>query len=360
MMLLTVNACVRTASKSGQSDFNASSTKLANVPAGYEMGETVFSSDGRHVAITAIRDDKAVVFYDSKMSKEYEAVRDLVLRPGSSDYVFVGRKDGKECVFANGVEDPMYDRVGQPFFAPDGRIIYEARRNEQWVIVSGKRESAPFYSDKPAPFVSSDGKRLAYIEHHGDTKQSNLRACSIDLKDCVSGEDYDSLEMLKTASSGSHVAYIAGKDGKKAIVTMDFSQPGLIEKEGHWYDDITIFNFSNKGDHLAYLARTENRSFIGKDGVEFPTEKYDTVFEMSVSYSGRPLYSAMVKGNVVAFIDGRQTGKEYHGIYTPRFSADGSNYVFAADKGDKSVVIINGQETQAFDKVVTPKFNQMR
>ena len=137
MILLAGNACDKPASMRGQADFNANSTKLASVPVGYKMGETAFSSDGRHVAIAAIMAGRVVLFFDSKKSKDYEAVRDLIIRPGYDDYAFAARKAGKECVIVNGVEGAMYDSVGQPFFAPDGRVIYAGRRNEKWVIVSG-------------------------------------------------------------------------------------------------------------------------------------------------------------------------------------------------------------------------------
>ncbi len=357
MMLLIVSACDKTSVKSEKLVFNTNPAKLANVPAGYGMSEAVFSTEGRHVAITTIKDGKAVVFFGSEMSKPYENVRDLVFRSDYGDYAFVAGKDGKESVVVNGESGKSYDGIGKPFFAPDGRLIYEARANDHWIIVAGKHKSAPFDSSNPRPVMVSDGKRLAFTELHRDTKKNNLRVCSLDLKDCVRGKSYDSVSEFTSDSSRSHLAYVVGKDGKKTVVTVDFGQPNIVEKEGRWYDEVSIVSFSDRGDHLAYLAKTENKTILVKDGLEVPIDKYDTVFEMAMSNNGRTLYSTMVKGKVAAFIDGKKTGKDYNGVNTLSFSPDGINYVFTAGKGDKSVVVINGQETQVFDKAVTPKFS---
>jgi Tol biopolymer transport system component len=328
-----------------------------SIPVGYETGEVAFSADGRHVAVVGIKEGKAAVFVDSVEIGNYDAAKHLVFRNGGRDYGFVARKDGREVAVVNGVQGTLYESVSKPFFAPDGRIVYAARLNDKWVIISGKQVSFSFDSTNPGPVVGSDGKMLAFTELRSDTQKYSLRVCTIEMKECVKGKDYDSLsDILSDMSSLRHV-YIARKGGKKAVVEVAFAEPGLNEKEGRWYDEVSMAGFSDTGAHLAYLARTEGKTSLVRDGIEKPIERHGTVFEMAVSNDGRTLYSTMADGKVVAFVDGKKTGEEYNGIYAPRFSPDGSNYVFAADKGDRSVVIINGQETPSFDKTVIPKFS---
>lgn len=356
IMLLTALACDRTASKPKQTVFTINPLKLATIPSDYQMGETAFSADGRHVAVTAVKDGRVVVFFDSKMSGNYEAVRDLIFRGRLGDYAFISRKDGKESIVVNGKEGPSYETVGRPFFAPDGRIIYTAKQNGKWIVAAGKHESDQFESPYPEPVVRSDGNRLFYIVEGGE-KKCKMNACTIELKDCVSGKAYDAINKPSSNSLGSTLFYIAVKEAKKTVVTVDLSQPGLTEKEGQWYDDVSVLNVSDKGAHLAYLAKTKGKPVLIKNGVEMPVDNYDVAFEMAVSDTGRVLYSAMLKGKVHAYIDGKKIGEEYSSVNTLRFSPDGSNYIFTADKGDKSVLIINGQEIATFDKVVTPKFS---
>jgi len=122
------------------------------------------------------------------------------------------------------------------------------------------------------------------------------------------------------------------------------------------YDEISIFGFSKSGDHLAYLARTDKKTVLNMDGVEHPVIKYDSAFEIAISDAGRVLYSALINNKVRAFLDRKIIKGAYNGVYSLNFSSDGSNYVFTAEEGDKSVLIINGQETQTFDKIVNPTF----
>jgi len=359
VFLLLVTACGCEISKSGQdnSAFNTAPTMLAVLPAGYDLLDAVFSANGKHVMIAATKDGKVSLFYDSQMSMSYDEIRGMVFRNGYSDHAYVARKGEKNTVVVKGVLGKPYDSIGIPIFIPDGNIVYPARLNNHWFIVAGNNIGQNFDSSSPAPAIITNGNIIAYAERKSDANKYNLNVCSPDLKECVKGKDYDFITGLIANSSNKAIAYIAVNNGKTTVVNIHFSQTGIVESEGRWYDEVSIARYSNNGDHIAYLAKAEHRAILVKDGVETMTDNYDVVFDMAVSAQGKVIHSAILKGQVAAYIDGKKRSKAYNGVDDLRLSPDGDNYVFSAEKGDKSIVVINGKETQIFDRVVTPKFS---
>jgi WD40 repeat protein len=357
MMFLAANACDRKPSKPEELGFNMNSMKLADIQAGQELGETIFSADGWRVAFVAKKEGKAVVVLDSKMSRHYEDAGNLVFSPDGKDLAFIARKAGKQCVVVNGKEGKMYEGLGKPFFAPDGRIIYEAGQNGKWMMVAGNREGPVFDMPDAPPLVTPDGKRLVYIEKHYDTKTNNLRSCTIEMRDCIKGKDYDFLTAMRNDSSRSHLAYIAGKNGKMAVVTVDLAASGLMEKEGPWYDEVYSLDISQVGDHLAYPARRGEKYILVKDGVEMPSPEHAKPSHLVISQNGRAFNIGVLKGRFFATVDGKRIGKTYDEITWATFSPDGSQLAYVARKDKKWFVIVNGVEGSPFDIVVTPLFS---
>jgi hypothetical protein len=336
--------------------FLETSRKLASLPPGSAIGEAIFSPDGSHVGIVARIDGRATVFLDGRQGAPYEDVRGLTFRTGGSGYAFVARKNGAELVVGDGAEGGQYDAVGTTLFAPDGRVVYSARRGDKWVIVVGSRETAVAASSDPLPILSPDGRRIVFAGQRTGAGKSHLRACSLELTACVDAPDHDGLTAATRDGSGLHLAYVVEDAGRQAVASVTLDDPGLVEKRSGAYDGVATIALSDGGGHLAFLASSGADTLLVKDGVEIPLPGAETTLELVVARSGRALCSVIVKGKVVAFLDGKRVGGEYEGIYSPIFSPDGSRFAFVADRGPKSFLVVNDGEGPSFDKVVNPRF----
>jgi len=335
--------------------FAERSGRLATIPQGHEMGDGVFSSDGRHVAYVATKDGRSYALLDEKASQPYDAVRDLTLLPGQGGLAFVARKGGKELVVVNGEESAGYDGVGKLQPTPDGKVVHSALRDGRWLVVAGKREVAAPGGSDPSPLLGAGGKRLAYVEQHADTGKSNLRACASDLTGCVSGSAYDALTSPSVDPRGARLAVIATRDGKQAVATMDLERPDLTEAAATWFDEVLFFALSDDGRHIAFLASRGGRRFLVRESTEIPFPEGGSPLELVVSRSGRALLTAVVDNQVVALLDGKQLGSAQQGVYFPVFSPDGRLPALVAGDATNALVV-NGLEGPAFDKVVTPRF----
>lgn len=355
-MSLALSACKKPPTVSHLPGFNQNSTKLSTVPAGYEMGEAAFSPDGSHVAYVVKKDGKSFIYRDSKMSKAYDEVKNLIYRTESSDLVFIARSADKEFVVSNADEGAKFDSIGPISFAPDGRILYAATKNDKAFIVSGKQASGPI--DLPQTIVTgnSDGKRLAYIDFNAAAKKGNVRVCSAELNDCRDGGKYDLVAMLKSDQSHTRMAYIAGKNGKMTLVSFDANRTELSEKEEQWFDEVFLFGLSEGGEHLSFLARRGDKTMLVRDGAETPTPNFDMPLDLVVSKNGRTIVTGVIKDKVIAVVDGKEAGKDYSEINTVSFSADGVSYAFAALIGTNNNIVVNGTTGPSFERVVTPRF----
>ncbi|MSN24667.1 MAG: hypothetical protein GJV46_02235 [Geobacter sp.] len=357
LTVLAMSGCMKSPEQPKFSAFNTKSAKLAEIPAGFEVDGITFGVNGRQVAFITIKDGKRSMSVDGKSTLPFDGVRDLIRYKDSDKYAFVASKGGKEFVVVNGSEGVLYDAIDWLMFAPDGRVIYEAKRGDKWLVVTGKPESSLFSAGVSTPIMSSDGKLLAYVETHGENKKVNLRVCTLEMNDCISGNDYDSISGIKGDLTSSKLSYIALKNNKKCLVTVDFKAPGLKEKESAWYDEVTSFNFSEDGEHLAFLAGRGNKNFLVKNSVETMIPPHEIVFDLLVAQNGRVFYTTLANNKVRAFLDGVMIGKEYGGIEYPVFNNDGTQMAYVVNKGSKSSVVLNGVEGPEFDKVVTPRFS---
>lgn len=293
---------------------------------------------------------------NGKMSPLFDDARGAVFGTGQSGCAFVVRKGGKECVVSDGREGALYDAVDRVIITPGGRVVYEAKRGDKWLLVSGTKERELRAALSASPLISPDGKRLAFVEQHNGAGKVGLRVCTLDLNECANGKEYQSIGMVKNDASRTRLAYPVARDGKSAVVTLDLNQPGVAESESRWYEKISAFNLSDNGTHLAFLAVQGGKKVMVKDGVETGAPPCSSVFDLVVSRAGKTLQTGLVEGKVVAYLDGERIGKAYDGINDPHFSADGSKIVSVAESRGKNFVVVNGVEGPPHDKVVTPRF----
>ena len=358
IMLITATACSKTPLKQEKPTVNMQSTRLAVIPEGYESEEFYFSEDGRRLAYAVKKDGKVFLVLDGKESQRYNDLHRVVFSPDSKTVAFRAMNQGQESVVIDGKSEKTYESIGEVQFAPDGRIVYEAQKNGKWLVVSGRRESPAFDMPFAAPMISPDGKKLVYIEQNYKPDKINLVVCSLDMRKRTKGKEFDAITAIRKSADNSRIAYAVRKNGKQAVVSMKFANSDLLnEVAGQYYDEILTLDISDDGTHVDYLARRDKSLFLVKDGAEIPFPEHEMRSQTLIAKDGRAFNIGVLRERYFTIMDGKRYGDSYDGIKDPVLSPDGSLLAFAAHKGDKHHVVLNGIIGPPYDMVVAPQFS---
>jgi Tol biopolymer transport system component len=298
------------------------------------------SPDGRTVAAPV--DDgtgEVRVWINGKPSGgTYDSIREgsLAFSADGRSLAYAASLDGRWTVVRDGVEDGYYGEIleGTPLFLPGGRLMYGAKKNGSWRVVSGDTRTDG-YEDLGTISSSPDGKRIAY--------SAKWRGDWYVFLDGERGRAYGAIgRSLVFSPDSSRLAYVAVK-GKKRVVVVD----GKEQKE---FDEIGTPVFSPDSGRLAYPAKRGQSRTVVVDGSV--TAWYEIVGE-SISFSadgGRIGYYAGRDGKWFAVVDGKE-GKPYDAILrnSPVFSPDGARVAYAARIGAENSeatwrVIVNDRE----------------
>jgi hypothetical protein len=129
-------------------------------PSHDEIGDLAVWTD---VPAYAARDDSAwCVVYGARVYGSLEGARDPVFSDDGTLW-FVGKKDGREAVFRDGVSDGWHDAVTEPVFsAAAERWGYISRDGDSSSVhVSGKPAVREAWADDLV--ISPDGSRFVYV-----------------------------------------------------------------------------------------------------------------------------------------------------------------------------------------------------
>lgn len=346
-----------------QPEFNTASAMLAVIPDHYEVGEVLFSEDGRRAAYSAKHEGKFIVVVDGKAGKPYEGgVADMAFSPDSRKFVYRAADAEREpthYIVLDGREVARSKNTGKIVFSPDSSIIgYEAQRGEKYVIGAGDKESPPFDMPYAPPLFSADSTRIAYIEQHYERNKNNLIISKIDMTERKKGKDYDLLTDITSSPDRSQLAYRALKSGKMLAVTVDFGGEKLSEREGPLNDHVSGLAFSPDSRHLAYIAKRGGKVFLVRDGREQPYPAEDMALYPLFSPDGKRIASVGSAGPQMAVILDGRAGPGYDEIGRPVFSPDGALIAYPAKKGVRWFIVVNGKEgPAAYDIIVTPQFS---
>ncbi|MGO9271179.1 MAG: hypothetical protein ACLQOO_13140 [Terriglobia bacterium] len=163
--------------------------------------------------------------------------------------------------------------------------------------------------------------------------------------------------MMEVSRNGKHIAFAAEK-AKKWVVVVDgvekYTHEGLLwpwsawspSLEGNSYIPQTraaVLEFSPNGETIAYPAQSADGKcavFVnGKPGPSYPSVGSGISF-----VAGRVKYFAFPEEKKIVEAHGAQLLGPYDTSYRTKISADGDHYAFWAKRGDKAVLVVDGQE----------------
>ncbi len=231
----------------------------------------------------------------------------------------------------DGRRGKAFDALGASFvFSPNGkRFAYAARRAGQWFIVVDGEPEVPVEGivDHSLTF-SPDNRRLAYAvakrdgraylvvdgkagpvhDHIGASLPPGIAANRASMQTAYGLGSASSVLFSPDSRRAAYLAH-SGRmkrimvDGKAEDVEMEFLQGGMV--------------FSDDSKRLAYGGRRSNESFVDK---------------------------------IFLVVDGKK-GADYDALGYFGFSNDGKHIAFTAKKGEKMVIVVDGQERGEYSQV---------
>ena len=317
-----------------------------------------FSEHGPHVAwAQQASDGRAVAAVDGRpVSDEYDRIKNIVFNTEGTRVAYAALDGGLWRVVADGRPGPACDDVSGPVFSPDGRrLAYTARLDDRWLVVVDETVTTPKgYGTIDFLTFSPDGRRLAYAAGEG--------ASHFMVTAGRPGRRYRTVGVPVFSPDGVRLAYTAVDDRRRQRVVVD-------GREGRTYDEVYQPVFSRDGRRLVYGVRRGERRFLVVNGRERPD------YPLIISPDGTPgVYLFGPQDDRLAFVtekDGKRAvvvegkaGPGYDGIAgdgaSIALSSDGRGWAYASRRGEKWVVVVNGEESPVYEDIVagTPLFSR--
>ena len=334
-------------------------TLLGPMPA--DARQLSIAPDGSRVGLVANAGTRQVVFIDGNKGTPYSTIAQL---PGmgqghsappfgmmSADLSLVAygaTRGGSEwVVVVNQKEGPAFEAITAATFAPAGhRLAYVARRGGQQFVVVDSSVS-PGYLNVMANqlWFSADGQHVGYLAQTAGG-QNPWHA----VVDGNAGPGYGSVSALQLSHSGGHFACVTGVSGATDVNVVVDGKPGPA------FAVVQSVVFSEDGKHVAYVAGRKGNPIKwvavidGHAGPEF-----DQLSNVVFSPDGlRAAYAGMaVNGNRsrwYAVIDGKKS-LDYDSCANFLVSSDSRHLAYLASNGQKSVVVLDGSESDAHQMI---------
>jgi WD40 repeat protein len=303
-----------------------------------EVGNLVFTADGKRWAY-AVRDRSKMFFIiDKKPSAEYDAVigDSFVWSPDGTRHAFLARNGEGESAIWHVVVDgkSMYQAkvLGRPFFSPDSkRVAFAAGTDKQvQLVIDGQAVHTPFDQILGDTIrFSPDSKRVAYLAGRAAVGERKASLFYV-----VDGEEQKGFDRIVSGSfifspDSKHHAYVG--------ITVDDADANKLQlvamidgRGGRSYDDIRLAQWSPDSRKFAFLAKRGDRVYAVEDNIE--GAGYEAVSNLQFSPDGKHLlYVASRNNKWYVVVDGI-VGPEYDGIVetTICFSPDGNHVAYEA------------------------------
>ena len=352
---------------------------------GVAEGSIVFSPDGSRLAFVATRDGKKYVVVDEVLYEHDEiSEAGVVFSADGARFAWVaGTRDGKQVAVIDGEPQTTFDGIA-PYgvlFSPDGeRHAYVARDGEtSRVVLDG--DAGPAFDQILSIVWSSVGAHLGYIASSGDKRvvsydheivaevdgiglggfsfpaagdryavvvqRDDVWSCLIDGE--LIGDYLRIVTPAKFSDDGSRYAYVAVREGRAVVV----DNGEELEARG----PSPPVSLSPDGKHLAFVRRARDKRAVSLDGVVGPP--FQLIMEPGVIFSedsARSAYCAQRGENKFLVVDG-EPGPPFRqlGSVQPQFVAGRLVYTIAR-RGRGESLVIDREETQAYDQIFGPSF----
>lgn len=229
-----------------------------NEVAGPELDEKynlfLYSPDSKHFAYIAGKPGKQYVYMDGeKKSEEYLTIKYIKFSPDSKHFLYVPiQSDGKFVVIMDERKHASYEYIAEPVFSSNSKIlsyvaVEEKGSKKQRMVINGKEEKE--YEKIGIPFFSPDGNHYAYAAMKDD------EWCIV--YDGKEQNFYERVGIGNFDESSKHIAYTAFKNGKWFVVVD--GHEGRVNFDSRKLPNAYLY--SNAPAHFTLLiANRENKN----------------------------------------------------------------------------------------------------
>lgn len=312
-----------------------------------EVGNLVFSPDGKRWAYAVRSGEKMYFLIDNKPTAEYDMVVNVSFAwsADSLHYAFSavkGKGEGaKVVVVIDGKEQEKIESTSpvRVFFSPDNQrtafVISDAK--SMTIYIDGAKAKTYDRILGDTVRFSPDSKRVGYIA--GRVPKGEDKGGTFYVVDGQETRSYEQivLNSLIFSPDSKRFAFVVAKDlpadkGKRLQAIID-------TLGGAEYEDLRAAQFSPDSKHFAYLARRENRTYAVVDNTE--GVGYQQVSSLQFSPDGKRMaYIAFRDQTSFVVNEVGVEGASYAGIVegTMVFSPDGQHLAYEARRekaGDK-------------------------
>jgi len=294
----------------------------------------------REVKETKIADFDATIFPNPQQAPLQWLLPDKLFPSRDFRHVMYLKNDGeKSCLVRDGVAGAWHEQIYlQPTsFTPDGHFYCWMRDGAQWTLIFDDREYHTSYSPELTPFISPDGKHIAF----SCLRAKNGRCIVLD---GVEGKWYsidNTMPSVVFSPDGQHLAYSARTEGHWILVVDGKELPGNAK-------DIISMTFSPDSQHCVAVVQQNNQDYLQIDDER--GKAYDRIEQLSFTPAGKPRFVAKT-GDRWALINGDEE-RELPG-YTRGLvmSADGKHIAYQSDSQHKTAMIIDGVTGPAYRSI---------
>jgi hypothetical protein len=175
------------------------------------------------------------------------------------------------------------------------------------------------------------------------------------------GKTYDTIGTPIFSADGSRLAYAAEKDSDAMARGRAGTVVVVEDKESPVFEQVISLQFSGDGRHIAYLASLNGRWQPMLDGRPLePVPGGPNRTELRVNRDGtRWAYwteeGIVVDGKLRAQHASRTGGERVDPV--PQFSPDGRRLAYRVTQGVKTIVVVDDQESPAYESATEPQFS---
>jgi hypothetical protein len=321
--------------------------------------ELLFASRGVGVAFEVETERGAYVVHNGRPGKTYAAVGEVALSPDGAHVAHGALVDGRWRMVRDGVEGEAFDAVDAPVFSPDGaHLAYEAMSGLFWHLVVDGAASYRSPTRFLASAFSGDSSRIAFVEDFDPPLLAQLIVSDLEFqRPTVVATDVAGMVLDE---GGTRVASVSAALGGNALLTVRLDAPERVAL-GPRYDAIRGPVFGADGA-VTYLAERGGARFVVLDEAEEPLPPGDLSGGLVPRGQGRGVGVLVASGGSTRL---HELFTRERGAPLPRYDAaaeltydpSGRSHAFAASRGGRWHVVVNGHEGPPFDRVVTPRFS---
>ena len=255
----------------------------------------------------------------------------------------------KQVVFVDTLRGAAYDSVSAPVFSPDSRhFAYAAKSGKISYLIVDHKQNLMLDSNNAVYSIqfSSDNKSLSYILYDGHNYYMVFHG--------VKGKPYDLIDenSITFTADGTKIAYSVTKNKKQAIVYNDMELP--------FYKEVGFPVLSNDGSRLAYWAKDGNVTYLITDGKK--SQAFESVGSIQFSKDGKHISCQATRvGKYMIVLDGKES-EMFQLVHSFTYSPDGNHFVYAMElySDDKEAfynyVIQDGVRKGPYETVVQGSF----